>query len=499
MTQAQVMTLGELVSPWCDISAHAVAQLPVRELQLDSRKVTPGTVFVAIQGHAMDGRQFISAATQSGASAVIAQADEQHAHGDIIMHQPSDVPILYLNDLNQHLSALAMRLYPLASNQLIAVTGTNGKTTISQLIAQWLELLGRRAAVMGTTGNGFLANLQQAANTTGNAIEIQQTLSELEQQGAQFTALEVSSHGLVQGRVRNLPFQVGIFSNLSRDHLDYHGTMQEYAKAKMSLFTEHDCQQAVLNIDDQVGAQWISQLPQAIGVSLQPQSDSAKHVYATDVTYSEQGISLSFSGRFGDGKLTAPLIGQFNASNLLLALTTLLALGFNKSDLIDCAGQLKPVIGRMELFQQTGKAKVVVDYAHTPDALEKALSALRVHCQGQLWAIFGCGGDRDAGKRPMMAQIAERLADQVILTDDNPRSEDPNTIITDMQNGLTSPQKAAVEHDRFRALAFALEQASENDIVLLAGKGHEDYQVIGSQTVHYSDRESAAQLLEVAL
>ncbi len=499
MNQTQTMTLGALLAPWCDISASAAAQLTVSELQLDSRKITPGAVFVAIKGHASDGREFIAAAIKLGASAVIAQADEQHPHG-LILLSTHDIPVVYLDQLNDHLSALATRCYPLHGNQLIAVTGTNGKTTISQLIAQWLELLGRRAAVMGTTGNGFLDHLQPAANTTGNAIEIQQTLVALEQQGAEYTALEVSSHGLVQGRVRNLAFKVGAFSNLSRDHLDYHGTMQAYAQAKMSLFTEHHCEQAVINIDDSVGREWALQLPHAIGVSLSAQvNDNARHVYATRVEYSEQGISLAFSGRFGDGEFTAPLIGQFNASNLLVALTSLLALGFNKADLLACAAELKPVIGRMELFARPGKAKVVVDYAHTPDALEKALSALQVHCQGQLWAIFGCGGNRDAGKRPMMADIAERLADRVILTDDNPRGERPAAIIADMQLGLKQPQNVIVEHDRFKALAFALEQASENDIVLLAGKGHEDYQVIGNQTVHYSDRESAAQLLEIAL
>ncbi len=499
MTDTYPLTLGELIAPWCDISTSEAAHIAVCDLQLDSRQVRPQSIFVAIKGHASDGRAFIPAAVEKGASAVLAQADDKHLHGTIDRTYPH-TPIIYIEKLNRCLSALALRRYPLTSNQLIAVTGTNGKTTITQLIAQWLELVDKKAAVMGTTGNGFLSDLQPAVNTTGSAIDIAQTLSHLQDCGAQYTALEVSSHGLVQGRVSALPFKVGLFSNLSRDHLDYHGSMQEYAKAKMSLFTEHHCQQAVINLDDKVGLEWATHLREVIGVSLtEPHPKLESQVYATSVEYSEQGISLSFSGCFGDGTLTAPLIGQFNASNLLMALTSLMALGFNKSQLLACATQLKPVIGRMELFQAPSKAKVVIDYAHTPDALEKALSALRVHCQGQLWVIFGCGGDRDRGKRPMMAEIAERLADRTILTDDNPRSESPAAIIEDMKQGLNAPHKAVVEHNRFRALAFALEQASENDIVLLAGKGHEDYQVIGNQTVHYSDRESAAQLLEIML
>ncbi len=262
---------------------------------------------------------------------------------------------------------------------------------------------------MGTTGNGFLDQLQPAVNTTGNALEIQKSLAELEKQGAQYTALEVSSHGLVQGRVKALSFDVGLFSNLSRDHLDYHGTMEEYGKAKFSLFTEHDCKKAVVNADDKVGATWLSGHPNALAVSLQPLTTIHKGVWATEVAYSEAGIELTFDGYFGQGNLTSQLIGEFNASNLMLAFAALLELGFDKQALVDTCSQLKPVLGRMELFSSKGQAKVVVDYAHTPDALEKALSALRVHCHGELWSIVGCGGERDKGKRPMMRKSPRGL------------------------------------------------------------------------------------------
>lgn len=490
------ITLSTLLAPWADLTASGFGEFVISHLELDSRKVTQGATFIAVQGHAVDGRNYITSAIERGANAVIAQADEAHPHASVQL--VAGVPVVYIQNLNHELSALAKQLYPLDDMKLVGVTGTNGKTTITQLIAQWLELLAQRAAVLGTTGNGFLDDLKPAANTTGSAIEIQQTLSRLEGLGAKYTAMEISSHGLVQGRVKTLPFEVGVFTNLSRDHLDYHGTMEEYERAKLSLFTEHQCHTAVINVDDRVGAKWVAQLDNAISVSLSP-LNSEQAVFASKVTYSEQGISLVFAGCFGEGELTVPLIGEFNANNVLVAFTTLLALGFEKQSLVDTAHQLKPVLGRMELFQTTGKAKVVVDYAHTPDALEKALMALRVHCHGKLWAIFGCGGDRDSGKRPMMAEIGERLADQVILTDDNPRSESPQAIVKDMLAGMSQPELAVVEHDRFKALAHALEHGTEHDIILLAGKGHEDYQVLASETIHYSDRESAQQLLEITL
>ncbi|MGP8307048.1 UDP-N-acetylmuramoyl-L-alanyl-D-glutamate--2,6-diaminopimelate ligase [Vibrio sp. YIC-376] len=489
MTKA--ISMDALLSPWVD--CPSLASVLVSELELDSRRVQTGTTFVAIVGHVVDGRRFISSAIEQGANAVIAQACDLKSHGTIEM--VGDVPVIYLNALDKCLSEIAGQLYTYPAMELIGVTGTNGKTTITQLIAQWIELVGSKAAVMGTTGNGFLGHLQQAANTTGNAVEIQHTLSSLAAQGAKYTSLEVSSHGLVQGRVKALSFSAGVFTNLSRDHLDYHGTMKDYASAKFTLFTEHQCEKAVINVDDEVGAAWAKDLSNAIAVSLTPTAEFANALWANNVAYAESGITIEFEGTFGAGTLYAPLIGEFNAANLMLAFATLLSLGFDKQELLATASQLQPVLGRMELFQTEKRAKVVVDYAHTPDALEKALQALRVHCEGQLWAIFGCGGDRDAGKRPMMAEIAERLGDKVVLTDDNPRSESPELIVNDMLAGLLKPAEAIIEHDRFKALSYALENASAQDIILLAGKGHEDYQIRNGETIHYSDRESAMQLL----
>ncbi|GAK83835.1 UDP-N-acetylmuramoylalanyl-D-glutamate-2,6-diaminopimelate ligase [Vibrio ponticus] len=378
------LTVEQLLAPWLSVP-QPLATLLVSQLELDSRQIQTGVTFVAIKGHAVDGRKFITSAINQGANAVIAQACETKPHG--LIEYQADVAIIYIADLADILSELAGRLYAKHDNQLIAVTGTNGKTTITQLIAQWLELVSHRAAVMGTTGNGFLDDLQPAANTTGNAVDVQRTIAQLAEQGAQYTALEVSSHGLVQGRVKALPFAAGVFTNLSRDHLDYHGTMEEYAEAKFSLFSQHLCQRAIINIDDAVGQQWYERLEGAIAVSLHPQTNE-NSVWAKSVSYSEQGIEIEFDGQFGAGQFKVALIGEFNASNVLLAFTTLLSLGIDKQLLLDSAPHLVPVLGRMELFANSGKAKVVVDYAHTPDALEKALQALRVHCHGKLWRFL---------------------------------------------------------------------------------------------------------------
>ncbi len=490
------VSLAELVAPWLTIEDDLLAKLNVSNLKLDSRTIENGDTFVAINGHVVDGRRFIQNAVEQGATLVLSQTDTKQEHGTV--NVISGTPVIAFYHLDKVLSALALRLYPLEDLNIIGVTGTNGKTTISQLIAQWLELLGHKTSVMGTTGNGFLQQLSPAKNTTGSPIEIVSTLAAHKQQGAEFASIEVSSHGLAQGRVKALPFKVGIFTNLSRDHLDYHGDMTSYALAKKSLFTAHHCEHAIINVDDKEGSAWMATLPNAIAVSLcEPEPGQKKSLWATKTLYTEHGIEIHFDGQWGFGVLKTPLIGEFNASNLFLCFATLLALGMDMNSLLAAAPKLNPVIGRMELFSRPNQAKIVVDYAHTPDALEKALMALRVHCDGKLWAIFGCGGDRDTGKRPMMADVAEQLADKVILTDDNPRTESAEKIVQDMLAGLKHPELATIIHSRFDALKAALNQASANDIILLAGKGHEDYQIVGEDKAHYSDRESAMTLLEI--
>ncbi|WP_075182233.1 UDP-N-acetylmuramoyl-L-alanyl-D-glutamate--2,6-diaminopimelate ligase [Pantoea sp. 1.19] len=486
--------LRDLVGPWVtNVPARAL-----REMTLDSRQVASGDLFVALKGHRLDGRGFIPQAIAQGAAAVIAEADGERHDGEIT--EEHGVPVIWLAQLPQRLSALAGRFYQQPAEQmtLIGVTGTNGKTTTTQLLAQWAQLLGETGAVMGTVGNGLYGRLVPSENTTGSAVDVQHELNQLRAQGATLTAMEVSSHGLVQHRVAALPFAAAAFTNLSRDHLDYHGDMAAYEAAKWQLFAEHQVGQAIINADDDTGRRWLAKLPDAVAVSLEATlPETGRWLKATHVAWHDGGATIDFRSSWGDGRIESRLMGAFNVSNLLVALATLLALGYPLARLIASGSQLQPVCGRMEVFSAAGKPAVVVDYAHTPDALEKALQAARLHCKGKLWCVFGCGGDRDKGKRPLMGAIAEQFADITVITDDNPRSEDPAAIVSDILSGLLDPGRARVVSGRAQAVTNAVMQAQPDDIVLVAGKGHEDYQIIGQRRLDYSDRDTVARLLGV--
>ncbi len=488
--------LRDLLAPW----VPGAPERALREMTLDSRVAASGDLFVAVVGHQADGRRYIPQAIAQGVAAVVAEAEGEASDGEI--REMHGVPVIYLSQLHQRLSALAGRFYhePSGALQLVGVTGTNGKTTTTQLLAQWAQLLGKTSAVMGTVGNGLLGQVIPTENTTGSAVDVQQVLANLHQQGAAFAAMEVSSHGLVQHRVSALKFAASVFTNLSRDHLDYHGDMAGYEAAKWLLFSEHEAGQAIINADDEVGRKWLARLPDAVAVTmennLQP-GCRGRWLKATHVHYHDGGATIEFSSSWGDGEIESRLMGAFNVSNLLLALATLLALGYELADLLKTAARLQPVCGRMEVFTAPGKTTVVVDYAHTPDALEKALQAARLHCTGKLWCVFGCGGDRDKGKRPMMGAIAEQYADVVVVTDDNPRTEEPKAIVNDILAGMLDAGRAYVVPGRAEAVTNAIMQAKENDVVLLAGKGHEDYQIVGNRRLDYSDRVTAARLLGV--
>lgn len=491
------MNLQQLLSPWA--LSTPLPNVSISGLKLDHRQIQTGDLFIALQGHHLDARQYISQAIQSGAVAVL--ADLADLETELTLEHHMGVPVIGFSHLKSALSAIAHRFYQAPSQDLsvIGVTGTNGKTTVSQLLAQWLEQCDQRAAVMGTTGNGFLSDLKTSHNTTESALAIQSAFFDYRQQGASHVVMEVSSHGLVQNRVRAIEFNAAVFTNLSRDHLDYHGTMQDYADAKLSLFQDYDANICVINADDETGRTWLNQFPHAIGVSMDAHQlcdYQGPKLWLESVQYSTQGFVASFDSSWGAGKLRCALVGEFNVSNVLLSLATLLGLGFDKDTLLAKAADLRPVIGRMEVFTQPQKPMVVVDYAHTPDALEKALLALKRHCTGQLWCVFGCGGDRDVGKRPLMARIAESIADQVILTDDNPRTESPREIMAQMQAGMKHPADAKVIHDRAQACSFAFAHAAKTDVILIAGKGHEDYQITASGTSVYSDRETVSALMK---
>lgn len=488
--------LRELLAPWVANAPERV----LREMTLDSRTAAAGDLFIAVCGHTADGRRFIPQAIAQGVAAVIAQAQDDAEDGDIrLLH---GVPVVYLSALNQRLSALAGRFYqhPSQSMKLVGVTGTNGKTTTTHVLAQWAQLMGETSAVMGTVGNGLFGHIVPADNTTGSAVEIQQSLRQLQHQGASFAAMEVSSHGLVQHRVSDLHFAAAAFTNLSRDHLDYHGDMAAYEAAKWRLFSELAVGVRIINADDPIGARWLTQLPDAVAVALSaplPANWQGRWLRADEVHYHNRGADIAFSSSWGEGRIASRLVGEFNVSNLLVALATLLSLGYPLTELIATGKRLQSVCGRMEVFHGAGKPTVIVDYAHTPDALEKALSAARLHCRGKLWCVFGCGGDRDKGKRPLMGAIAEQYADHVVITDDNPRSEMPQAIINDIRAGLLDAGRAIAISGRTEAVTSAVMQAGPQDVVLVAGKGHEDYQIIGQQRLDYSDRYTVGRLLGV--
>lgn len=488
--------LRDLLAPWVpDAPSRAL-----REMTLDSRVAAAGDLFVAVVGHQADGRRYIPQAIAQGVAAIIAEAKDEATDGEI--REMHGVPVIYLSQLNERLSALAGRFYhePSDNLRLVGVTGTNGKTTTTQLLAQWSQLLGETSAVMGTVGNGLLGKVIPTENTTGSAVDVQHELAGLVDQGATFCAMEVSSHGLVQHRVAALKFAASVFTNLSRDHLDYHGDMEHYEAAKWLLYSEHHCGQAIINADDEVGRRWLAKLPDAVAVSMEDHINPNCHgrwLKATEVNYHDSGATIRFSSSWGDGEIESHLMGAFNVSNLLLALATLLALGYPLADLLKTAARLQPVCGRMgsvHCARQTDGGGGLRAYAGcTGKSLTGGASALCGQAVVCLW--LWC--DRDKGKRPLMGAIAEEFADVAVVTDDNPRTEEPRAIINDILAGMLDAGHAKVMEGRAEAVTCAVMQAKENDVVLVAGKGHEDYQIVGNQRLDYSDRVTVARLLGV--
>ncbi len=463
----------------------------IRELSLDSRALLPGDLFLAVPGAHSDGRGYIADAIARGAAAVAyeaAGAPPLPAAGDCVM-----IPV---NGLAAQLSAIAGRFYgdPSRSLELVGVTGTNGKTSVSQLLAQALDRLGQRCGLIGTLGVGFHDDLQCGRHTTPDPLTVQAQLARLKQAGARAVAMEVSSHGLDQGRVEALDFDVAVFTNLSRDHLDYHGDMASYGAVKARLFAWPGLCCRVINLDDLFGRELAAREAPSRLISyslIDPQAS----LYCAEAEFSEAGVRARIVTAQGDGLLLSPLLGRFNLSNLLAVVGALLGLGHPLDEILAVLPQLEGPAGRMQRLGGGAQPLVVVDYAHTPDALEKVLEALRPHTRGRLLCLFGCGGDRDRGKRPLMAAAVEGLADGVWVTDDNPRSEDPAQILADIRAGFRAPGQVRFVPGRGAAIAELIAAAQADDVILLAGKGHEDYQEIAGERQPFSDIEQAAHAL----
>ena len=493
-----------------------VNDFPLNNLKIDSRNVNKDDVFIAIKGFTVDGRDFIPQAISAGAVVVLTETNRKLNDLKISYIKQDNKPVvpqISVYRLAQKVSTIANDYYHSPSNHLslIGVTGTNGKTTITQLIAQCTALLNEKVAIMGTIGNGIYDKLEPSTNTTLSAVDIQSLLADFVKKDVTVATMEISSHGLSMNRVKGLHFSATVFSNLSRDHLDYHKTMNKYAKAKWSLFSPDEKERQVIssgkpiiNYDDPYGKRWIEKLSQVTAVSCQPKSLrrlktlNMEYVGVSMIEYHDKGAKIHMESSWGNAVINSRLLGEFNVSNLLLAVATLLTLNYPFYAVVNMASFLKPICGRMEVIHVNNSPTVIVDYAHTPDALQKALQASRIHCKGNLWVIFGCGGDRDTGKRPLMAQVAEQFADKIVLTNDNPRTEDEMKIIHDIEQGFQAVKKdVQVITDRVQAIKQTLAQADVNDVVLISGKGHEDYQIIGKTKLHFSDQQTVKQLLGV--
>jgi len=478
----------------------------ITRLVTDSREVKAGDTFVAYPGGQVDGRQFIAQAVAQGANAVIWEAH------NFVWNKAWKLPNLAVHELRLQAGEIAAQVYNRASEKLwmVGVTGTNGKTSCSHWIAQSFNALGRKTALIGTLGNGFPPELQPTLNTTPDAIRVHGLLAEFVRQGAQAVAMEVSSHALEQGRVNAVHYDVALLTNLSRDHLDYHGDMSSYAAAKRRLFDWKQLKFAVLNLDDAFGSELAEQLQDAavevIGYGLSEQAlqqaerQGLRMVFGGSLHLDAQGTRVQVHTSWGGGELNSSLLGRFNAENLLGTLAVLLVSGVTLGNALHELAKLKSVPGRMQTLGGAGLPAVVVDYAHTPDALEKVLQALRevtAPGMGKLICVFGCGGDRDRGKRPMMGTVAAKLADVSIVTSDNPRSENPREIIAEIVSGMGSKHQAV--EDRAQAIALAISSAQAADTVLIAGKGHEDYQEIEGVKHPFSDIEVAQRSLRAWL
>jgi UDP-N-acetylmuramoyl-L-alanyl-D-glutamate--2,6-diaminopimelate ligase len=480
-----------------------LAELPrdieISDLTQDSRAARAGSAFLAVRGSAEHGLAYAPQAVANGARAVLWEP----APVAVVPELPSDIVVAPVAHLREHASLIADRFFDAPSQDLAVagVTGTNGKTTCAWLLAQALEAAGRPAAYLGTIGAGRPDRLAATALTTGDAISVQRTLAEFRAGGARSVAMEVSSHALDQARVGAVRFRTAAFTNLTRDHLDYHGSMDSYGAAKARLFTRPELQSRVINVDDAFGRQLALDTRgrgRLVVTSRGHQSharSAAAFVRAMHVTLSTRGIELEFDSSWGTGALECPLIGDFNVDNLLTVLGVLLDWELPLDQVLRVCARVRAAPGRMETVGGVRSPLAVIDYAHTPDALRKALSAARAHCTGRLAVVFGCGGDRDPGKRPLMGAIAAELADDLVITDDNPRGESPEAIVAGIVAGIPSGKPYRIEHDRGRAIRETVLDAGERDVVLVAGKGHEDYQIYGRERRAFSDQKAASAAL----
>ncbi|GAB2502404.1 UDP-N-acetylmuramoyl-L-alanyl-D-glutamate--2,6-diaminopimelate ligase [Lysobacter humi (ex Lee et al. 2017)] len=483
------MRLAELLP---DVAGIPV-ELEIGGLVQDSRDVRAGDAFVAIGGFGAHGLGFVNAARARGAAVVLFEPPAPAEH-------PAPADAIAVDGLRARLGEMAHRFHGRASESMdvVGVTGTNGKTSTVQLLAQAWTLLGTTAGTIGTLGAGLYGATVPTGFTTPLVLRLHALIGELHAQGARALAMEVSSHALDQGRVDGVRFDTAVFTNLTRDHLDYHGSMAAYGAAKARLFGWPGLQHAVVNLDDDYGRQLFAALPSSVrGLGMSSCGAEGAGLRAEDIVLDDAGLAFALVQGDARAAVRSPLLGRFNVDNLLAVAGVLAARDVPLATIAATLSGLAPIHGRMNRLGGGDRPLVVIDYAHTPDALEQALSTLRAHTRGRLVCVFGCGGERDAGKRPQMGAIAEKLADVAIVTDDNPRGEDGDAIVAAIVEGFLDRTKARVERDRARAIRAAVSMAGEGDVVLIAGKGHEPYQEIAGVQHRFDDTEIARDALGV--
>jgi UDP-N-acetylmuramoyl-L-alanyl-D-glutamate--2,6-diaminopimelate ligase len=487
---------------------HGLADAPaiaINGIATDSRLLQPGFVFLACAGGESHGIDYAGQAIASGAAAVV--YDSSTADAATVSGIESPVPVIAIAGLQQHIGLIANRWFdsPSESIAVTAITGTNGKTTVAMLLAQSMQILGRRCAYIGTLGKGIEKLGSSGGLTSPACVQLHEILAEFRDDNATHAAIEVSSHALVQGRTDGVRFDSAIFTNLSRDHIDYHGDMQSYFVSKAQLFEHDELQHRIINIDSEYGETLAERFGNdAVIVSTRIDRPAVDHstddrpfVFVRSVESDEAGSRVSVETSWGSATFKTELPGRFNVENAALVLALLLRHGIAMSDATAVLGRLSAPPGRMQRVHADAVElpTVYVDFAHTPGGLEVALQALRPHCKGKLWCVFGCGGDRDSGKRPLMGEIATKLADRIVVTSDNPRTEDPAMIIADVLAGTSDD--AVVIADRAAAIAFVIARSGASDTILIAGKGHESVQIVGTRSIPFSDQSIALANLDI--
>jgi len=490
-------------------------QCLINGITLDSRQVQQGFLFIACQGTQQHGLAYASKALHLGAVAILYEtplAEQTEVSGYLSELKDTKVPVIEVDQLSVKAGFIADRFYsrPSQSLRVTGITGTNGKTSCSHYLTELLSTA-NKTALIGTLGNGLKGDLQESENTTPDAVSVHYFMARMLEQHVKEIVMEVSSHGLDQGRVNGVRFETAIFTNLSRDHLDYHKDMSSYGKSKQALFAMPGLRYAVINADDEFGREILEALPdtvQSVAYSLSDAMNadaailrsSLMHlgcVQGSDLQFNEAGLSMHVSSPWGDTLVSSSLYGRFNAENILAVLSAALLSGMRLADAVEAIKQLTGVPGRMQhVSGNKNQPVVIVDYAHTPDALEQVLTSIKTHCSKRVWCVFGCGGDRDTGKRPLMGMVAEQFADEIVLTDDNPRTESNSEIVEQIRSGIQNKENLIIEHDRRAAIAYAITHASRGDVIVIAGKGHEDYQIIGEQRFSFSDAATVKEIFK---